>query len=170
MGLVPSWREKKFTFLGTDWSYEIAVICKGYECFLEAGYQTLLQTSINMRTGWHGWLWLKQYLLGGQLIGNKGYLKGMCDSKICYCTNPYIIIFLNRPEQYYCVEYWYWVILQYYPIPILNTLPTQLPTKNIMISLVGSSSKHLGIVGVKPIDCCRNLLGMCVLSWHISFT
>ena len=74
LGLNPSWKKKKFTFLGTDWSYEIAVLCKGYECFLEAGYQTLLQTYINMRTEWHGWLWLKQWLNGGNLIGKKGYI------------------------------------------------------------------------------------------------
>ena len=52
LGLCPSWKRKRFTILGVEWSYEIAMICKGYECALEAGFQTLLQVYIQMQTQW----------------------------------------------------------------------------------------------------------------------
>ena len=68
MGVVPSWRNKKVNFLGMDWSYEIAIICKGYEVCLEAGLQTLLGTYLQMATGWHGWPWWRNL--------DKGYLNG----------------------------------------------------------------------------------------------
>ena len=55
LGLVPSWRDRRLTFLGVEWSYECAILCKGYECFLEAGFQTLLHTYIQMKTNWYGW-------------------------------------------------------------------------------------------------------------------
>ena len=57
MGLRESWRKKKFNTFGIEWSYEKAMICKGYECSLEAGLQVLLQTYIQMRTGWLGTHW-----------------------------------------------------------------------------------------------------------------
>ena len=52
LGLCPSWKKKRFTILGVEWSYELAMICKGYECSLEAGFQTLLQVYIQLQTGW----------------------------------------------------------------------------------------------------------------------
>ena len=52
LGLCPSWKRKRFTILGVEWSYEIAMICKAYECALEAGFQTLLQVYIQMQTQW----------------------------------------------------------------------------------------------------------------------
>ena len=54
-----------------EWSYEAAVIAKGYECFLEAGFQTMLQTYIQMRTGWP-WLRMLSSAIGLSL--GKGYL------------------------------------------------------------------------------------------------
>ena len=73
MGVVPSWRNKRVNFMGMEWSYEIAIICKGYEVCLEAGLQTLLGTYLQMVTSWHGWPWWrnldKGYLnVGGKLI------------------------------------------------------------------------------------------------------
>ena len=52
------------------------MICKGYECSLEAGLQVLLQTYIQMRTGWLGIQWwnelTKAYMeLGGTVTGHK---------------------------------------------------------------------------------------------------
>ena len=40
--------------MGINWSYEFAMLSKGYECCLEAGLQTLIQVYIQMRTGWIG--------------------------------------------------------------------------------------------------------------------
>ena len=40
--------------MGVTWSYEFAMLSKGYECCLEAGLQTLIQVYIQMRTGWIG--------------------------------------------------------------------------------------------------------------------
>ena len=40
--------------MGVNWSYEFAILSKGYECCLEAGLQTLIQVYIQMRTGWVG--------------------------------------------------------------------------------------------------------------------
>ena len=37
LGLTPEGRQKRVNFLELEWSYEAAVIAKGYECFLEAG-------------------------------------------------------------------------------------------------------------------------------------
>ena len=67
--------QKKVMFLEMEWSYEQAVIAKGYECFLEAGFQTLLQTYIQMRTGWP---WFRKL--------SKGYFLGDGISKVTnYC-------------------------------------------------------------------------------------
>ena len=43
LGLSPRWKKKKFHLLGLEWDYETAVQAKGFECFLESGFQTLLQ-------------------------------------------------------------------------------------------------------------------------------
>ena len=55
--------------MGVEWSYEFAMYCKGYECSVEAGLQTLLQVYIQMRTGWVGlqfWRELvKAYMVDG---------------------------------------------------------------------------------------------------------
>ena len=71
LGLTPEGRQKRVNFLELEWSYEAAVIAKGYECFLEAGFQTMLQTYIQMRTGWP-WLRTLSSALGFSL--GKGYL------------------------------------------------------------------------------------------------
>ena len=58
LGLSQSWKRKKITILGVEWNYELAMICKGYECSLEAGFQVLLQVYIQMQTQWvllHFW-------------------------------------------------------------------------------------------------------------------
>ena len=70
LGLCDSWKKKRFNIFGVEWTYEKAMICKGYECSLEAGLQVLLQTYIQMRTGWLGIQWwnelTKAYMeLGG---------------------------------------------------------------------------------------------------------
>ena len=39
LGLCPSWKRKRFTILGVEWSYEIAMICKGFECALEQAFK-----------------------------------------------------------------------------------------------------------------------------------
>ena len=72
LGLNPAWRNKKFTFLGVEWSYERAVQFKGYECFLEAGFQTLLQTYVQMRTGWQEMSAFNIYFKQGYLLDNGG--------------------------------------------------------------------------------------------------
>ena len=64
LGLRESWKRKKFKILGVEWSYEKAMICKGYECSLEACLQVLLQTYIQMRTGWLGMHWLRDLTKG----------------------------------------------------------------------------------------------------------
>ena len=69
MGLLPSWRTKKVTLFGNEWTYEKAVLCKGYECCLEAGWQTLLQTYIQMRTDWYGWPWWTEFPKGYRIHG-----------------------------------------------------------------------------------------------------
>ena len=79
LGLTPEGRQKQVNFLEMEWSYEAAVIAKGYECFLEAGFQTILQTYIQMRTGWP-WLRMISSALG--LSPGKGYL--LCPKH----TNP----------------------------------------------------------------------------------
>ena len=71
LGLTPEGRQKRVDFLEIEWSYEAAVIAKGYECFLEAGFQTMLQTYIQIRTGWP-WLRMLSSALGFSL--GKGYL------------------------------------------------------------------------------------------------
>ena len=79
LGLTPEGRQKRVNFLEIEWSYEAAVIAKGYECFLEAGFQTILQTYVQMRTGWP-WLRMISSALG--LSPGKGYL--LCPKH----TNP----------------------------------------------------------------------------------
>ena len=84
LGLTPEGRQKRVNFLEIEWSYEAAVIAKGYECFLEAGFQTMLQTYIQMRTGWP-WLRTLSSALGFSL--GKGYLlkngKGTFINYVC---------------------------------------------------------------------------------------
>ena len=44
----------------------MAVVCKGYECFFEAGPQTILQTYIQLLTNWPFFHRVKKgYLLEG---------------------------------------------------------------------------------------------------------
>ena len=52
LGCCTSWKSKKYTFFGVDWSYEAAMIAKSYEVALEAGLQTLIMTYVHMTTGW----------------------------------------------------------------------------------------------------------------------
>ena len=52
MGTFTSWKGKKYILFGVNWSYEAAMISKGYEVALEASLQTLIMTYVNMRTGW----------------------------------------------------------------------------------------------------------------------
>ena len=52
LGICDSWKCKKYTFLGVNWSYEAAMIAKGYEVAFEAGLQTLVMTYVHMKTGW----------------------------------------------------------------------------------------------------------------------
>ena len=72
LGLTPEGRQKWVNFLEIEWSYEAAVIAKGYECFLEAGFQTLLQTYIQMRTNWPYFRTLRKgYILNeGDYVGS----------------------------------------------------------------------------------------------------
>ena len=76
LGLRESWKRKKFKILGVEWSYEKAMICKGYECSLEACLQVLLQTYIQMRTGWLGMHWLRDLTKGYKEDGGtRNYLQ-----------------------------------------------------------------------------------------------
>ena len=72
LGLTENGREKRVVFLEMEWSYEDAVVAKGYECFLEAGFQTLLQTYIQMRTNWPYFRTLRKgYILNeGNYVGS----------------------------------------------------------------------------------------------------
>ena len=55
LGLVPSWRKKTYIFLDIEWSYETAMMAKGYESSLESGPQAIIQTYLMMLTNFYGW-------------------------------------------------------------------------------------------------------------------
>ena len=96
LGCCTSWKSKKYTLFGVDWSYEAAMIAKSYEVALEAGLQTLIMTYVHMTTGWMSLNVFKDltkaYMQEGGTSKHLNYLLlihfcNTIQSKIYYCAS-----------------------------------------------------------------------------------